>query len=292
MMKMTKLISTVAAIALLGSSALYAASPGEMKVQFDGSNNTWAGEDAMENFTKGGSPDGDNNTVFGWAAGQRTNEEAGANTFVGSGAGTYNTNGSGNTFLGDYTGADNETGNKNTYLGAGAGSESTGSGNVFLGYDAGANEHGDDKLYISNSDTETPLIKGDFNSSMLTVNGALDVNGTIVATVESNNSVGDGLTKVMVLDANNTNTAKQSDAAFTLRNGRTGTQWNFRTTGGGNGFAATKEGTGGVEFKVVNKTGDINGTTLTVGGIVIFEDGQLVNAELEARIKALEDAAK
>jgi hypothetical protein len=58
------------------------------------------------------------------------------------------------------------TGQHNTGLGyrAGAG-VITGSRNVFLGYNAGVNETGDDNLYISNSTTSTPLIKGKFDSA-------------------------------------------------------------------------------------------------------------------------------
>jgi hypothetical protein len=58
------------------------------------------------------------------------------------------------------------TGTNNTGLGfrAGAG-VITGSRNLFLGYNAGVNETTSDNLYISNSDTSTPLIKGKFDSA-------------------------------------------------------------------------------------------------------------------------------
>jgi hypothetical protein len=36
---------------------------------------------------------------------------------------------------------------------------------VFLGYSAGINETSSDNLYISNTNTSTPLIKGKFDSS-------------------------------------------------------------------------------------------------------------------------------
>lgn len=47
------------------------------------------------------------------------------------------------------------------------------SGNVFLGYKAGYNETGNNTLYISNSNTSSPLIKGDFASSTVEINGSL-----------------------------------------------------------------------------------------------------------------------
>ena len=59
----------------------------------------------------------------------------------------------------------------------------SGSNNVFIGNKAGYNERGSNKLYISNSDTNTPLIYGDFSSKKLTINGSLTTTGA--ATVGS-----------------------------------------------------------------------------------------------------------
>ncbi len=79
------------------------------------------------------------------------------------------------------------------------------------------------------------------------------------------NTAGDGLTNLMVLEATNTESSKVSDSGFTLRNGRSGKQWNFRTTKDGAGFAATIQGTGGTEFEIVNTTTDKSGTNLYLG---------------------------
>ena len=58
------------------------------------------------------------------------------------------------------------TGTQNTALGFKAGQNNQiGNRNLFLGYNSGINETGDDNLYISNSTTSTPLIKGKFDSS-------------------------------------------------------------------------------------------------------------------------------
>jgi len=58
------------------------------------------------------------------------------------------------------------TGTQNTALGWQAGRFNiTGSRNVFLGYAAGINELTSDNLYISNTNTATPLIKGKFDSA-------------------------------------------------------------------------------------------------------------------------------
>jgi hypothetical protein len=64
------------------------------------------------------------------------------------------------------TGATFSTPERNTALGYRSGRGCTdGSRNVFLGNQAGENETTSDNLYISNSSTSTPLIKGKFDST-------------------------------------------------------------------------------------------------------------------------------
>ncbi|MCP4711157.1 MAG: hypothetical protein GY869_21260, partial [Planctomycetes bacterium] len=83
------------------------------------------------------------------------------NVGVGYRANYYNQEGSQNTIIGYRAGRSISTHNK--------------SGNVFIGYQTGYYEHGDDKLYIDNSNTSDPLIYGDFASDTLAVNGKLGV---------------------------------------------------------------------------------------------------------------------
>ena len=126
---------------------------------------------------------GQNNTFLGFEAG--LNNVSDENTFVGFQAGRANTSGLQNTFIGDATGNLNTTGRNNTFLGFAAGfSNVSGSNNVFLGSKAGTNESGSSKLYISNANTTTPLIGGDFSTPGVTINKAttpistLDVAGS------------------------------------------------------------------------------------------------------------------
>ncbi|HAQ60559.1 TPA: hypothetical protein DCR49_00910 [Candidatus Delongbacteria bacterium] len=107
---------------------------------------------------------GSQNLFIGGSAGY-DNTTGYLNTYVGNAAGYKQTSGYYNTYLG-YTPAYYKTGgNENTILGSFAGlNNSSGSGNVFIGYSAGYNEAGSNKLYISNSDTSTPLIHGDFSA--------------------------------------------------------------------------------------------------------------------------------
>ncbi len=86
----------------------------------------------------------------------------------------YNTSGGNNTATGYKALFNNTTGNNNTAIGYSAGmgtATHSKSGNVFLGYFAGYNEYGDNKLYIENSNSDSPLIWGDFTSNRIVING-------------------------------------------------------------------------------------------------------------------------
>ena len=78
-------------------------------------------------------------------------------------------------FLG-FGAGNNNIANSNTAIGQGAGYQNqTGSGNIFLGFLAGYNETGSNKLYIENSLSDTPLIYGEFENNILTINGNLGI---------------------------------------------------------------------------------------------------------------------
>ncbi len=65
-------------------------------------------------------------------------------------------------------------GDNNSFLGYQAGYNNiTSNGSVFLGWQAGYNETAANKLYISNSNTATPLIWGDFSTGDVVINGTL-----------------------------------------------------------------------------------------------------------------------
>ena len=117
------------------------------------------------------------NSFIGSNAGQ-SNTTGFTNSFIGNEAGLSNTTGYENSFIGLFAGGSNTTGYGNTFVGTYTGGfNSTGNGNVFLGYGAGGPETGSNKLYISNSDTSTPLIYGEFDNKRMTINGNLEVIG-------------------------------------------------------------------------------------------------------------------
>lgn len=75
----------------------------------------------------------------------------------------------------------NVSGDYNVAVGHNAGNLATGNRNVFLGYNAGYYELGDNKLYIENTTSGSPLIGGDFLTNEVTINGELEVTEKITA---------------------------------------------------------------------------------------------------------------
>jgi len=144
----------------------------------DGSNNsnTAVGRSALTLTTIGSY-----NTAFGSSA-LVFNTEGYSNTAYGYEALYSNTTGDGNVGLGLGANRNNQAGSNNTIIGYNAGRGSAAhskSGNVFLGYTAGRWETGNNKLYIDNSSTATPLIGGDFSANEVNLNGNVNMNGEV-----------------------------------------------------------------------------------------------------------------
>jgi len=135
-----------------------------------GSSNTFMGYRAgYVNGTTG------SNTFIGALSGDANNSGQ-ENTFVGLSSGSATNSGSHNTFIGKNAGRINSTGDNNTYLGVNSGDITAGSGNVFLGaYSGSALGSADDILYIENSNSNTPLVFGDFAADSISINGKLSV---------------------------------------------------------------------------------------------------------------------
>jgi cytoskeletal protein CcmA (bactofilin family) len=130
-------------------------------------------------YTSGQSNDGNNfNTSIG-SKSMRENTAGSHNIALGYRSLTNNTTGNDNVALGENSLAGTITGNKNTVIGknAGAAIGEDASGNIFLGFEAGKTENGNNKLYIENSDSPTPLIGGDFDTDEVKINGTLAITG-------------------------------------------------------------------------------------------------------------------
>ncbi len=90
------------------------------------------------------------------------------NTVVGASSAQQLQSGSDNTVFGNGALASLVSGSSNTAIGNNAGFYASGSGNVFIGHQAGQLQtSGDNKLWIANSNTLNPLIKGDFGTGEL-----------------------------------------------------------------------------------------------------------------------------
>lgn len=96
-----------------------------------------------------------------------------ANTAIGNASLSGLKDGNYNTAVGSGSMVDLVSGSYNTAIGLFSGHGNLGNRNVFLGYRSGYNYLGDDALFVDNSDTDTPLISGNFSSNELTVNGEL-----------------------------------------------------------------------------------------------------------------------
>lgn len=97
------------------------------------------------------------------------------NIFLGHYSGGLNQSGMRNTFIGQRAGGSSQTGSSNTYIGFFSGLRASGSSNVFIGNQSGENASGSNKLYIENSDSDEPLIYGEFDTDKVQINGSLNI---------------------------------------------------------------------------------------------------------------------
>ncbi|MDF1699162.1 MAG: hypothetical protein P1U56_25130 [Saprospiraceae bacterium] len=144
-----------------------------LQFNYGGTSNSAVGTYALQNNYNGSS-----NTAIGYAS-LNKNTSGNKNTAIGYLASQDNVNGLNNVTMGYSADANNVSGNFNTIIGYQAGRYNQAhskSGNIFLGYQAGYNEIMDNKLYIENSNSTTPLIYGDFATDYLQINGELNVN--------------------------------------------------------------------------------------------------------------------
>ncbi len=122
---------------------------------------------------------GFNNTAIGFRSLQK-NTSGSRNIAIGNFASGECLTGDFNVSLGDGADGYNKYGSNNTVVGYDAGGWSvphSKSGSVFLGYRAGFYEQNDNKLYIENSFSTTPLIYGEFDNDLVRINGDLEVTG-------------------------------------------------------------------------------------------------------------------
>ncbi len=146
-----------------------------LSANIDGGHNTGTGLQALWRNTTGSS-----NTATG-SNSLQANTSGYGNTAMGVSSLFGNTTGTYNVSIGPSANFNNQEGSYNTIIGAQAGYGSdlhNKSRNVFIGYMAGYNEIGDDKLYIENSNSSSPLIGGDFADDEIYLNGNVGIGTT------------------------------------------------------------------------------------------------------------------
>lgn len=156
-----------------------------------GSSNASVGYNTLKSNTTGSTNSGFGNEVLYLNTSGYSNSALGSqslyanttgknNAAMGNKALFYNTTGNNNVAIGSEAGGADTTSKNNVYIGFQAGgsvgdAKKDRSDNVFIGYKAGSQETESDKLYIENTDSDEPLIYGDFDEDHLKVNGILAV---------------------------------------------------------------------------------------------------------------------
>ena len=188
-----------------------------------GFNNNFFGQSSGISNTSGS-----NNSFFGGRSGN-SNMQGNRNSFFGRESGNSNTSGSDNSFFGSQAGFSNEDGHYNTLIGAQAGSDVEGSHNVMIGYKSGCRVAGvgnviignfagpfsslqstsvnlNNRLFIHNDATISPLIYGEFDNDFLKINGSGDYADLLRVGTDSPDpaypSSGEGLELVYDTDSN------------------------------------------------------------------------------------------
>ncbi len=136
---------------------------------------------------------GEDNIFLGDNAGDATTASltGSNNVFIGPGAGGGSAlaTAANNVAIGFNVGLVLRDGSENTILGHNAGvALRDGENNIIIGVNAGPTSGGQDvdsKLYIDITQTDTPLIEGDFVASSITINGDLNVTGSAPNALET-----------------------------------------------------------------------------------------------------------
>ena len=116
---------------------------------------------------------GNENSFFGQIAGFK-NRTGHNNSFFGRAAGHDNIVGENNSYFGRAAGVSNEIGDGNSFFGSSAGAEIEGSSNICLGNESGPPHDSNqvsNRLYIDVQQSTQPLIYGEFDNDIVTING-------------------------------------------------------------------------------------------------------------------------
>ncbi len=195
----------------LGRSALFGGSNNTAMGYYSLTSNSGLSNTAIGTYSLWKNTTGNDNVAFGHSA-LYDSEDGSANMAIGSGALSNNISGQNNTSIGSFSGYN-----------------ALGDGNVFLGYQAGYTETTDNKLYIENSNSTTPLIWGDFANDSVKVNGRAHITTSL--------SVGSGSKAVLnnsIAVGNNT----EAHGLTSIAVGEENLAWGFHSSAFGLGIRA------------------------------------------------------
>ena len=194
-----------------------------------GGSNIAIGTGTLYSSTTGGQ-----NTVIGNSA-LYASTNSNSNVAIGNTSLRFSTSGTNNVAVGHSSLRNNNTGSRNTAIGYEAGGSGSSSYGVFIGNRAGVNETNDNRLYIENSNSATPLIYGTFNTNEVGINwnsatnlpNTLSVNGNA-----SKSTAGSWLANSDRRLKKNIETITPKEALEKITNMRGVTyQWNDNQTG-------------------------------------------------------------
>ncbi|MCW5518631.1 tail fiber domain-containing protein [Aureitalea sp. L0-47] len=237
----------------IGNEALF--------TNLDGELNTASGSHSLhQNLT------GDNNAAFGAYS-------------------MYDTNGNNNTAVGISSGRF-VSGDNNVFLGYQAGRGAAAivkNGSIHIGYQAGYNELNNNRLYIENSSSSTPLIYGEFDNDILGLNANVGIGtqapGAPLHVTEDGTSNVQTIVAGIVSDVSNRPVLQFSETATIGLN--EGMSLEYNGTGSGSANRMVINGVGGNPLFEFRNGGSL---TLTNGDLII--EGTATDRE----IRMMDDA--
>ena len=221
-----------------------------------------------------------------------------------------------------------QKGSQNVFVGTESGYNAADlNGSVFIGYRAGYGATRSNTLYIANSDTDNPLIYGEFDTGRLRINGDFNVTGETTfingdVTVRENFTAegdlnvsgifqsaraaihgdllllskdikGPDSRTLLTLEQYNPNPIQPSDVSLVMRNaGPDSFKWVIRTLETQGGLALSKVGSGVLEMTLTPADGP-NGLQILMGDGGKYANGQWLDASslvYKENIRALGEA--
>lgn len=227
------------------------------------------------------------NVIIGTGGMSNLNPVAENNTTVGTNAGGNLSSiaDNNNVLIGHTTLTNSVSGSNNVSVGTNAGENiQGGSGNILIGYQAGPSTSGihNNKLYINNLPSDTPLILGDFQE------GTLNIAGGVTATSFTGSYSGDGSGLTGVTATADWNGIRDGDVQITgsMTVSGSGTTVNFTGTDSVSGsiFSGSFVGDGSGLTGITADAFPYTGSAEITGSLIV--KGDFLTLEKQAQLRA------